>query len=155
MARRDISMSAGEAAQFLAGGWNLQVATLGADGWPHLTTLWYTMLEGRIAFRSFSRSQRIVNLKRHPKITTLVEEGRGYEELRGVMVQGTAELIADRDVVLEIYAAVTSKYQFGGETVDPAAIEAMFGEYAAKNTAVIVHPERTVSWDHRKLEGAY
>lgn len=155
MARKDISMDPREVEEFLDGGRNLQVATLGFDGWPHLTTLWYTMLDGKIAFRSFSRSQRIVNLRRDSRITVLVEAGSNYEDLRGVMVRGRAELIDDRDVVLSVYAAVTSKYQFGGEPVDPAAVEAMFGAYAEKNAAVVVHPDRTVSWDHRKLGGVY
>ncbi len=155
MAHKDISMHPREVEEFLDGGRNLQVATLGLDGWPHLTTLWYTMLEGRIAFRSFRRSQRIVNLRRDPRITVLVEAGSNYEDLRGVMVRGRAELIDERDIVLSVYAAVTSKYQFGGEPVDPAAVEAMFGAHAEKNAAVVVHPDRTVSWDHRKLGGAY
>ncbi len=155
MARKDISMDPREVEEFLNGGRNLQVATLGSDGWPHLTTLWYTLLDGKIAFRSFSRSQRIVNLRRDSRITVLVEDGSSYEDLRGVMMRGRAELVDDRGIVLSVYAAVTSKYQFGGEKLDPQAVEAMFGSHAGKNTAVVVHSDHTVSWDHRKLDGAY
>lgn len=155
MARKDISMTSEEVASFLNQGWNLQVATVGNDGWPHLTTLWYVMRDGLITFRSFRRSQRIVNLGRDPKITVLVEEGRSYDDLRGVMVRGRAELLDDRGTILDVYGMVASKYQFGGSPLDPEAVESLFGAHAAKNTVVVVHPEQTSSWDHRKLGGAY
>jgi nitroimidazol reductase NimA-like FMN-containing flavoprotein (pyridoxamine 5'-phosphate oxidase superfamily) len=155
MARKETAMTPAEVDEFMQTGRNLQVATLGADAWPHLTTLWYVMRGGLVAFRSFRRSQRIVNLRRDPKITVLLEAGDSYDALRGVMVKGRAELVDDRDVVLEVYAAVASKYQFDGAPLDPAAVEALFGEYADRNTAVIVHPEQTASWDHRKLDGSY
>ncbi len=96
MARADVSMPAREIRELLAAGRNLQVATLGVDGYPHVTTLWYVLLDDRITFRSFSRSQRITNLRRDPRLTVLVEEGDTYQNLRGVMVKGRARLIDDR-----------------------------------------------------------
>ncbi|MDF1594729.1 MAG: pyridoxamine 5'-phosphate oxidase family protein [Acidimicrobiia bacterium] len=155
MARTDISMTLEEIDAFLATGRNLQVATKGLDGWPHVTTLWYTMRNGLITFRSFRRSQRIVNLGRDPRLTVLVETGDTYENLRGVMVKGTAELSDDRQEVLKVYGAVAAKYQFDGTALDPEAAEALFGARAAKNTVVTVHPDRIASWDHRRLGGAY
>lgn len=155
MARKNIEMSPDEVDAFLNEGWNLQVSTIGQGGWPHLTTLWYTIHNGMIVFRSFRRSQRIVNLTRNPKVAVLVEDGKAYGELRGVMVQGTAELVEDRDTILEVYGAVASKYQFEGTPIDPAQLETLFGQYADKNTAVLIHPVRIASWDHRKLAGAY
>jgi nitroimidazol reductase NimA-like FMN-containing flavoprotein (pyridoxamine 5'-phosphate oxidase superfamily) len=155
MARTDISMTPEEVDAFLAAGWNLQVATIGIDGWPHVTTLWYTIRSGLITFRSFRRSQRIVNLGRDPRLTVLVEAGDTYENLRGVMVKGHAELSDDRQEVLEVYGAVAAKYQFDGAALDPEAVETLFGARAAKNTVVTLHPDRIASWDHRKLDGAY
>jgi hypothetical protein len=144
-------------ADFLKEGRNLQVATLGRDGFPHLTTLWYVMFEDRITFRSFSMSQRIVNLHRDPRLTVLVEEGRSYDTLRGVMVKGRAKLIDDRATVLEIYGRIAVKYEAGGAVgaLDSGALEALFGKYAGRNTVVVVEPEQLISWDHRRLGGAY
>lgn len=153
MARTDVSMPDREISEFLASGWNLQVATLGVDGYPHVTTLWYVLLDDRITFRSFSRSQRIANLRRDSRLTVLVEEGDSYENLRGVMVKGRARLIDDRPTVLDVYGRVAVKYQGGGTAVvlDPDALEVVFGKQAAKNTAVIVEPVQVISWDHRRL----
>jgi len=157
MARRDISMSADQIGEFLAAGRKLQVATVGADGHPHLTTLWYVMRAGQITFRSFSKSQRIANLRRNPRLTVLVEAGNAYAELRGVMVKGHARLIEDRRTVLEVYGQIAAKHEGSGEAspLDANALEMLFGRQADKNTVVMVEPESIASWDHRKLGGSY
>ena len=148
MGRADISMTPAEIAALLDDGRSLQVATNGADGYPHLTTLWYHLVDGSVTFRSFTKSQRIVNLKRDPRIAVLVEAGESYDQLRGVMIQGTAELDDDPDRVMETYLAVTRRMQ--GSDVTPEAVEMLFGRFRDKNTVVTVRPERVISWDHRK-----
>lgn len=148
MGRADISMTPAEIAALLDDGRSLQVATNGADGYPHLTTLWYHLVDGSVTFRSFTKSQRIVNLKRDHRITVLVEAGESYDQLRGVMIQGTAELDDDPDRVMETYLGVTRRMQ--GSDVTPEAVEMLFGRFRDKNTVVTVRPERVISWDHRK-----
>ncbi len=133
---------------------NLQVATNGADGFPHLTTLWFYLDDGVVTFRSFTKSQRIVNLQRDDRITVLAELGEAYEELRGVMIQGHARMSTVPDEVLRTYAEVAKKMQ-GLEEIDAAAVEALYGRFATKNTVVRVEAAKVVSWDHRKLAGTY
>ncbi len=149
----DISMTEAEVEATLMEGKKAQVATLGRNGWPHVTTLWYVMRDGLITFRSFTKSQRIVNLTRDPRVTVLVEFGVAYEELRGVMVQGRARLISDPELVVDVYAQVLGR--LSGTEPDRAAAAALYGRHAAKNTVVQVEPVRIISWDHRKLGGRY
>jgi nitroimidazol reductase NimA-like FMN-containing flavoprotein (pyridoxamine 5'-phosphate oxidase superfamily) len=141
-------MSEAEVRQFLTNGRNLQVATLGSTGHPHLTTLWYVMVDGLIAFRSFRKSQRVANLRRDPRLTVLVEDGESVVNLRGVMIQGRARLVDDRALVLRLYGEVTEKYE--GVRVEPEGWDAVFGNWANKNIAILVEPERLVTWDHTK-----
>ncbi len=158
MARKDITMTDQEVHDFLNEVHTLQVATVGADGFPHLAPMWYVVEDRQIVFRSFTKSQKIVNLTRNPKLTVLVEAGRDYSELRGVMVKGNARLVADREAVMRIYGKLTARYGMAGSEaveLDPAALEAVYGRYADKNTVVVVEPVSIVSWDHRKLGGGY
>lgn len=158
MVRKDISLSETELAEFLESGHTLQVASIDADGYPHLAPMWYVVKDGKITFRSFTKSQKILNLKRNPKLSVLLESGETYDELKGVMIRGTATLIDDRATVLATYGAIAAKYRMiGGQSVelDGAALEAAFGSYAEKNTAVVVEPVKVASWDHAKLGGAY
>src|SRR5208282_2096814 len=47
--RGKVAMSADEVAAFLARSRKLQLATINRDGTPHLVTMYYVMLDGRIA----------------------------------------------------------------------------------------------------------
>jgi PPOX class probable F420-dependent enzyme len=158
MARKDISMNPEEIEEFLTGGHTLQVATNGPDGRPHLAPMWYVVDDGRVVFRSFSKSQKIVNLRRDPRLTVLVERGLGYAELQGVMIRGTARLVDDPGFVLRIYGRLAAKYAMVGDRpveLAPDELEAAFGRFAPKNTAVVVEPDRVITWDHTKLGGVY
>jgi len=158
MARQDISMTDGELQAFFVEVPVLQVATIGRDGRPHLAPMWFVVDEERLVFRSFSKSQKIVNLRRDPRLTVLLEAGTAYEELRGAMIKGSARLVDDPEYVLGIYARLAARYPMvSPEPVELSgeALESTFGWYAAKNTAVIVQPDSVASWDHRKLVGTY
>jgi len=150
--RAAIQMSEEERTKFIEEQRSLQVATIGKDGMPHLTTLWFAVVDGEIAFETFTKSQKIVNLKRDPRIAVLLEDGHAYNELRGVSIQGRAELHDDPERVHPYALAVMRRNQpeIPEENLDQAA-HAM----AAKRTAVVVKPERIISWDHRKLGGGY
>jgi PPOX class probable F420-dependent enzyme len=151
-------MTKTELAAFLESGHTLHVATIGPDGAPHLAPMWYVVEDGKVAFRSFTKSQKIINLKRDPRVTVLLERGLAYSDLQGVMIKGRAKLVDDLSSVLALYGRLAAKYPIVGDApiqLDEAALAAAFGTYAAKNTGVIVEPTNIVSWDHTKLEGAY
>ena len=158
MARKDITMTPEEIRRFLTDGMTLQVATIGKDGAPHLAPMWYVMDGDLPVFRSFTKSQKIVNLQRDPRITVLHETGIAYAELKGVMIRGTGRLVEDPAYVLELYRREAAKYAMVGPEpveLDDEALEAAFGRFASKNTAVVVEPTKIISWDHTKLGGAY
>jgi PPOX class probable F420-dependent enzyme len=150
--RGEIRMSDEEIWKFIEERKSLQVATIGADGAPHLTTLWFAIVDGEIVFETFTKSQKIMNLRRDPRIAVLVEDGLKYDELRGVSINGRAQLHSDPEVVHPYALAVMRRNQpeIPAEFLDTAA-----KKMAAKRTAVIVKPEKIVSWDHRKLSGTY
>ena len=151
--RRDsIKMSDDELWKFIEERKSLQVATIGADGAPHLTTLWFVIQDGEIAFETFTKSQKIVNLKRDPRIAVLVEDGVKYNELRGVAINGRAVLHEDPAVVIPYARAMVRRNQ---PEVPEEHVEAAAKMMASKRTAVVVKPEKIVSWDHRKLGGNY
>ena len=158
MARKDITMTPDEVHEFLTVNTVLEVATVGKDGWPHLAPMWYVMDGDRVVFRSFTKSQKIVNLQRNPNLTVLVETGDDYSQLRGVMIKAKAKLIDDPDYVVSVYGGLAAKYPMINDTpmvLEGEALENAFGRFAAKNTAVVVNPTKITSWDHTKLGGGY
>jgi PPOX class probable F420-dependent enzyme len=159
MARKDITMTKSEVTEFLSEGARvLRLATLDKNGAPHQAPMWFTIDDGRIVFRSFTKSQKIVNLIRDPRLSVLIESGAAYSELRGVMIQGTANLVTDPAYVLKIYGRLAARYPMVGETpveLDIESLENAFGRFAPKNTVVIVEPTKSTTWDHTKLSGVY
>ena len=77
--RNEIEMSEEEARAFLEEGQrhghSLQVASMGATGHPHLVAMWYTVIDGLIHFSTYTKAQKVVNLRRNSKITCMVGGG--------------------------------------------------------------------------------
>jgi len=158
MARKDITMTGAETLAFLESGHTLQVSSIGKDGTPHLAPMWYIVDDGKIVFRSFTKSQKIVNLLRNPRLAVLVERGEAYADLQGVMIRGRSRLVTDRSYVLAVYGGLAARYAMVGDArrqLSPEELEAAFGRFADKNTAVVVEPDHIATWDHTKLDGGY
>lgn len=153
MSGRDaVKMSDEEIRTFLDDNLKVQVASVGKDGAPHLTTLFYIIYEGKIAFWTYARSQKIRNLERDPRVSALVEDGTDYFELRGISINGTAELVRDADRIWEIGSSVAVR-MVGANSMDDLgdigreAVE----KQATKRIAVVIHPDSVATWDHRKM----
>ncbi len=145
-------MTPDEVDAFLAERHTMNIATFNHDGSIHLVAMWYGFVDGDVAFETFARSQKVQNLRRDPRMTVLVEAGDTYDQLRGVEMVGTAEVIEDHAVLMAVARDVIGRYQpeVGSDDLDAVA-EMM----VRKRVAIRFRAERTVSWDHRKLEGGY
>ena len=148
MTGRDrVAMTPDEVQAMLAGHRRVQSATRNPDGSTHLVTMFYVLLDGRIAFWTYRSSQKARNLARDPRITCLVETGDEYFDLRGVQVRGVVEVFDAGDDVLAVGRGVAE----GVAGVPPDAVDDYVRHAARKRVAYAVRPERIVSWDHRKL----
>ena len=155
--RSQIEMTAEEQKEFLATGWTLQVASIGHQGYPHLVAMWYGMIDGEIHFTTFAKAQKVLNLERDPRITCMLEAGEQYQELRGLVIEGEAEVIQDDpDMVLQVMVAIGSKRAADGGNSDGATMPSdVQRKQATKRAVVRVHSKRVISWDHNKLDGTY
>ena len=143
-------MSDDEIESFLGSARKLQIASVNADGTPHLVTMYYALLEGDLAFWTYGKAQKAVNLRRDPRITCLVEDGVAYNELRGVTVYGEAELIEDYEPVLAFGMSLTARYPevFGA---DLEAMRPFVEQQAHKRVVARIRTKRIASWDHAKM----
>jgi PPOX class probable F420-dependent enzyme len=147
--RDAVKLTDEELTGFLESNMKVQVATNGPDGHPHLTTLFYVMVEGQMFFWTYGKSQKIQNLRRDPRITCLVEDGTDYFELRGATISGKARLVEDYDQLVDLggrVARVMAQGQDLGELGDQ-----IVAQQARKRVGVLVEPEKVASWDHRKM----
>jgi Pyridoxamine 5'-phosphate oxidase len=113
--------------------------------------MWYGFLEGAPAFWTYGKSQKILNLRRDPRLTALVEDGDQYQELRGLELVGTGTIVEDRDRIMALGRSVFERYTGPYSDEMTPVLEAT----GAKRLVVKVEVESVVSWDHRKLGGRY
>lgn len=153
--RAQIVMTDAEITDFLTRSRVATLATLGPDGKPHLTAMWYALITDparpgsipELWFETKGKSQKAVNLRRDPTVTCMVEAGKTYDTLRGVSIEGRAEVIDDPEQLFAVGVSVWERYT-GPYTEDMRQfVEGMLN----KRVAVRIVPERIRSWDHRKL----
>jgi PPOX class probable F420-dependent enzyme len=153
MSRRDqIRMTAEEVRAFLEEQRTLICATNGVRGWPHLMPLWFVVRGADIWAWTYAKSQKVRNLERDPRATLQIEAGDTYDQLRGVMFEATTTLHRDTDDVAALGAELLARY--GGGAVSAEVNDAILAQ-ARKRVALQFIVQRTVTWDHRKLGGAY
>lgn len=140
-------MSDAEIAKFVASSRTGTLATVGPGGQPHLTAMWYGVVDGEIWLETKAKSQKAVNLRRDPRVSFLLEGGQTYDTLRGVSFEGVAEIVDNPDAIFRVGVSVWERYT-GPYTDDmkPAVDQMMH-----KRIAVRIVARRTRSWDHQKL----
>ena len=145
--RSQIEMSHDEIVQYLERSRTATMVTNGPSGHPHAVAMWYAVVDGAIWFETKAKSQKAANLRRDPKITVLIEDGHTYDTLRGVSLEGTAEIIEDPDALWSVGVSVWERYNGPYTDEMKPLVEFMLH----KRVAVRVDVTRTRSWDHRKL----
>ena len=146
-------MSDSEIAAYLEEQTILNIASIGPTGHPHMVAMWYVVMDEKVTFWTFGKSQKIVNLRRDKKITGLVESGDTYDQLKGLELVGSATIVEDYDTVLAIGKAVGLKYN-GDGAISDAALPFLEAQ-AKKRLGIQINVEQIVSWDHTKIGGGY
>ena len=108
--RSQIAMSDDEVVEFLEQQRVVNIATVGPTGMPHVVAMWYAVVDGAIWFETKAKSQKVVNLRRDPRISCLLEAGHTYDTLRGVELEGTAEIVEDPDELWAVGVSVWERY---------------------------------------------
>jgi hypothetical protein len=154
VSRRDaIKMDPGEVQAFLEEQKTVTCATHGHDGFPHLMPLWYVLRDGRLWGWTYAKSQKAKNLERDPRATLLVEAGLDYAELRGVMLRCDVVIHRELEVIEGIAMGLVDRYSGPGPEFDP--VRDSFRKQAPKRVGLEFAERGRVTWDHRKLGGAY
>ena len=147
MARPDIRLTPDEQTAFLRDNRKAALATLDQNGFPHIVAMNFIVRDGVYYMTSYGKAQKVLNIRRNPKVGVMVETGGAYAELKGVMVRGDCELIEDPDAVSEVLSWLGE----GRSTSRPAGAS----RSAPKRVALKIIPRKITSWDHSKLSGRY
>jgi len=109
----------------------------------------FVMRDGAFYMTSYGKAQKVVNIRRNPRVALMIEAGDEYAELRGVMIRGRCEILEDEASIRAAFEGRTGA-QANASPVQPGALAS-----APKRVVLKIVPEKVVSWDHRKLGGRY
>ncbi len=143
---RRIAMTDEERDAFLATERVCRVATVGADGAPHVTPLWFVWDGSALWLNSIVRSQRWVDLQRDPRIAIVIDAGQEYGELCGVEIEGAVAVVGavprgaeSVEALVPIEQAFARKYS-QSEHYTPDGFHAWLR----------VEPSKITSWNFQK-----
>jgi len=115
-----------------------RVATAGPGGMPHVVPVCHVVLDGRLYFASGTDGRKVKNIEANPQVALSVDlYSDDWSQIRGVMVQGRASVIARGPRFRKIRSRLYAKYpQYPGE----AALD------ESDSVVVEVTPTHVFSW---------
>ena len=130
-----------EAQEFLDSkpGW-IMLSTVGPDGYPHTVPLGYFRLGDEILMGVRGGTKKLRNIQANSKVSLLLESGGTRNDIKGLMIQGTATLHTDPTETLH-YAREAAKLRGVPESELPT-------EGRKDAVYIRVVPERLHSWDY-------
>ncbi len=152
---RELALTDEQLDEMMLSSWNMRIATIGPGTRINLTPLWFGWAGG--AIYTYCRGQKIVNLRRNPVTTVLVDRNERFPELQGAMFQGRATVLEsaeqeDADDNLEtVRMQMGAKYAGGhGEPSEPRRNAAT--ARGRNRRWVRIDPVRVVTWDNFKIQ---
>ena len=142
---RDVDAAA--ARRMFAGLPAVSVATLNADGSPHVVPLWFVWPKESLFISTRREGRTWRNVAADPRVAIAVDLGRAWVEIAGIEVRGRAELLpAEHEQMRGPISAWHEKYR-------PLLAGDGFSRFAEEIRGLgflRVVPERIAAWDHAR-----
>src|SRR5918996_1401157 len=88
---KDLALDARQIEDILSTEWNMRIATFGPGRRINLTPMWFGWAGGKVY--TYARGQKVINLRRNPNCTILLDRNEKFPELQGIMMLGTAKVL--------------------------------------------------------------
>jgi nitroimidazol reductase NimA-like FMN-containing flavoprotein (pyridoxamine 5'-phosphate oxidase superfamily) len=153
---RKLALDDAQIAEIMASCWNCRIATVGPGARINLTPMWFGWAGGRVYI--YGRGQKVVNLRRNPTCSIIIDRNERFPELQAVMLQGSATVLEDAAAeaadphLAEARVQMGRKYNGGhGEAAveDPPANGAT--ARGDNGRWIVMVPDSTLTWDNFKL----
>ena len=155
---RKLALDDAQIQEIMTETWNCRIATIGPGTRINLTPMWFGWAGGRIYI--YGRGQKVVNLRRNPECSIIVDRNEKFPELQAVMLQGQAVVLEDEaaeaaDPHLQ-EARVQMGRKYNGGHGRPPADDPPPNTASARGSNgrwMVFTPDSQVTWDNFKLAG--
>lgn len=155
---RELALTPAQIDEIMDTEWNLRIATIGPKSRINLTPMWFGWGGGRIYL--YGRGQKVVNVRRNPDCTVIVDRNARFPELQGIMLQGKARVLetsADEQAdphLAEVRVRMGRKYNGGHGAAPSASPPPNMATASGRNRRwLVLVPTHVISWDNLKLAG--
>jgi PPOX class probable F420-dependent enzyme len=118
------------------------LATIDADGTPHVVPMWFLHDRGSVLIPTSARTRKIRNLRRAPRATLMVEQAGGGLDVRGAMLVGGVEIIEGVEA-RRLNRTIHLKYV----TAEGLALPEVRSYLDADDVTIRLRPERVSTWN--------
>lgn len=124
-----------------------RMATVDKDGMPHVIPMWYVILDGEIYIETTGNTKKVKNVESNKKTALIIDAGDSLYDYRGVMMQGSMEIVKDKALFERFREAYAQRYFGSNEHPGYKFLTSI------PNRALLKFiPEKFVSWDYRRLK---
>jgi len=120
----------------------MTVTTIDRRGYPHSVPSGFMVIGDDIYLAGRETNQRLKNARRNPKMSVLVHSGSGMQDIKGLLVQGDAEVIDDPARCLDLLRETMRRR---GTPDDQLPKEPRPGM-----AYIRLRPRKFISWDYSR-----
>jgi hypothetical protein len=116
-----------------------RLATIGADGSPHNTPVFYVLMDGEVYLGTQRTRKKFRNIQANPKVCLTIDTPAS--PYKGIMIQGTAEIIEDQAIHNKFREGLI--YRYYGSTENPSW---QYIQSLGASVLIKINAERFFSW---------
>lgn len=143
--------------ELMLSNWNMRIATVGPGTRINLTPMWFGWAAGKIF--TYGRGQKVVNVRRNPECTIIVDRNEKFPELQAAMFQGSARVLeseADEKAepgMAEVRTQMGRKYTGGhGQPAEENPGDNNASAAGDSGRWIVFTPDKLVTWDNYKIK---
>lgn len=153
---KELALTTAQIDEIMLSEWNMRIASIGPKNRINLTPMWFGWGGGRIYL--YGRGQKVVNLRRNPICTVIVDRNIKFPELQAIMLQGKATVLEDAAAeaadphLAQVREQMGRKYNGGhgrAPAADPGPNSATAG--GRNRRWIVLEASHVVTWDNFKL----
>ncbi len=153
---RKLALAEDQIDELMTSCWNCRIATIGPGTKINITPMWFGWAGGNIYI--YGRGQKVVNLRRNPTCTIIVDRNEKFPELQAIMLQGEASVLEDATAEEADPHLSDARVQMGkkynGGHGQPAVANPPPNSATARGSNgrwMVFTPDSKVTWDNFKL----
>ena len=88
----------------------LRLATIDQKGTPHIVPVWYLYSAKKFYIGTNTRTEKAKNIKKNKQVGLCIDIGIRSPDIFGVLVQGSAKMILDKNLVSKLAKRILLRY---------------------------------------------